>query len=71
MIDSATIKEIMQVLAPGDRVYCRLDGPVTVRYVTRVLPDGVLTEEGELLFSDYQRIWWLTPIGARKEKSNA
>lgn len=68
MIDSATIKEIMQVLAPGDRVYCRLDGPVTVRYVTRVLADGVLTPEGELLFDDYRRIWWLTSIAAAERR---
>ncbi len=69
MINSATVKEIVRILAPGDRVYCRVDGPVTAWTVIRILPDGVLTPEGELLFRDYRHIWWLTPIAAAERRA--
>lgn len=59
-------QQIMEVLSVGDVVYLADGGHIREAAVKAVLKDRVLTSEGELLYSEHRRSWWLTSMGAER-----
>ena len=52
------INPLLVALNAGDTVYVIRDNTLLPLSIFKVLPDGVRTVIGELLFEDYKKSWW-------------